>query len=315
MNTENDKVKNAANSPDSPWRPDDPTWMSERIAEWRKIQKRLAGATQHIPRSYWKHLKAYFFHGVTMPEPSQLHTYRHIEICRWWLHPEEASLTFFEFTTNAHLMRGNFWDFYSDMRSVLEPEGDATYGVMGGREQLLTLALNPCLDSDKEISISGGLTGRCCPAPVRLVPGCIGSTMREIRSYDDEPIGSKAGRDSAYIAHTPKLVLWDHMSAAMDKGEKALYGVESWNDIDEMPENMRIAAGHRKKRIDTSFDRTLMDVLTFFDRDKNNDSRQRPLTVQHVEYLLGRYERKDFSEPLLARWDRAKGLIKPGRAS
>ena len=313
MNTNRDEQMIRAADPDSLWQCEDPIWMAARTQEWKKIQKRLAGATEHVPRNYWKHLKAYFFYGVELPETNgrPMNVYR--EICRWWMCPSPDDLTIFKCRTNADAARREFSYLYNDLRSPIKQEGDAVYGVMGGREQLIKLALNPCLDGEKKIDIPNGLTGKCCADGSSIVLTCLTTTNNEIGNNLKQQPKSRTRLDYPYVAYHPTLVMWDHVSRAMEKEEWIFYCVKDPGIDGRANFKLVFPATDRKKRIDRLFNSTLKRVLTFFDRDEDNLSRQRPLTVAHVEYLLNRYESKDFSDPLLERWDRAKGLIKPGR--
>ena len=307
MNEDSRGSEDSNERAERPWHPDDAAWMERKKADWQKIQKRLAGASMYVRRSTWKHLKAYYFFGTPMPQPARPQDYTFQELCRWWLHPVESELTEFKFAMGLTSLRGDFRYLYGSLAAAIEPEGDAEYGVMGGRELLINRAINPCLDNAEHIDLPGGTDGRCCERPRFLVPMCLSSTQREIRSYDLQPIDPNKKRDHAYIAYSPDLVLWDHLSAAMGKGEEVLRALEM--EIDSSGKAVAHYKVNELSRMDRMFNETLMDVLTFFDRDEDNDSRQRPLTVQHVEYLLERYESGKFSDPLLHLWNRAKAML------
>ena len=54
----------------------------------------------------------------------------------------------------------------------------------------------------------------------------------------------------------------------------------------------------------------LADIIGFFDRPKDDQARLRPHTVEFVECLLSKYEKRDFTPRMLGFWDRAKKSIK-----
>ena len=284
------------------WRVDDPVWMAERREEWRRVTLRLAGC-RRIHRSYWKNLKAYFFYGTWLDflDGNGIHPLD-CEFCTWWLHPTGEGLGAFHtggYATNE--IFGEFMSFVRSLRKKIRKEGDPVYGVMGGREQLLALAINPALDFRDTIHSRGPRPVAACADPQRIFASCIGHAKSELRS-------------STYYAHRYGLVLWDHLSYAMDIDEQLIY--VSWiardketGKIFSISKSKRSILDSDRKRIDDRMSVALTSVLTFFDRDAADASRQRAQTVAYVEMLLDRYERRDFSDALLKHWDNAKQSI------
>jgi len=302
------------------WRVDDPTWMAERSDEWRKVQLRLAGCRM-IHRSYWKYLKQYFFYG----KPLNWTIGKDIEpivdeVCTWWLHPTGENLGAYDDQGYSRRdMLVQFDNLYFGLRDRIMQKGDAHYGAMGGAEQRIMLAMNPGFDYCKLVQSRRGIELPECAPPCMLFDRCMVDTASELRSYTNTPLLEKM-IDSAYFAHQPGLVLWDHISHSMGIDERLIYLFSVYfkkgtREVDWSNSSNRCELESAKPRLTNRLHNILTDILTFFDRPASDDSRLRPTTVAYVEMLLGRYEQRDFSDPLLKHWDQAKEKIPKIRKS
>ena len=321
MSIENRRVtsENSSSIIDS-WKPDDEKWMQSRREEWKKVQIRLSGATHQVPRSYWKHLKDYFFYGTPLVRVDKVPIDSYREICRWWLHPTGKNLGTFSVASCEDDIRKDFETFLGGLLSKIIREGDSEYGIMGVREQQIMLALNPGFNH-LDIWKFGVVEEKACFSPYNLQGRCIGSTNMELRSYATHPLKPRPYHDMQYFANNSNHVLWDHFSIAMERDPREIYSdmrvrknLDGTTSIDWSNSYDRGVLRTVKPVIDSEIAETLGSLFTFFDRPENDEARRRPQTVEHVEYLLQRYERKDFSDALLKRFHDAKVALKSAKS-
>ena len=292
----------------SPWRPEDPLWMKDRREEWNKVKVRLTGATFYLGREHWQKLKEYFFFGTPLARRPAQHE---IEFCLWWLHPTGLDMDALKFSNQCSMnsIRSSFLNFYGALKSVIIEEGDAVYGTMGGREQTIMRAINPGFNWREKVYLCPN-GGSACLLPYYMFNKCLVSTANELINH------------KSYFAFAPGHVLWNHLSFAMSIDPREIYlpyplsrNENCEKQIDWSSSSIRKQVQESKARVDRLSDGALSSVITFFDRPDRDSSRQRATTVQHVEYLLGHYERKEFSDALLARFDAAKRCIKRSKSS
>lgn len=278
------------------WRVQDEEWMQERRKSWRKVQQRLPGLKDEIHRNYWKHIKEYYFFGNPFPLVHKpFVSSAHRKFLELWLYPIDLvpGETIYEDEFDKYpSMRRVFSESYSGIRSAIADQGDAEYGAMNGREQLIMLDLNRGIDPENRIDFGSGKLHRSCSDPSIIISHCEVGTMDETRSFDIQPFKSEPGWDSRYVAFSTGIVLWDKVSEILDNNPYAIHP-------DGSPGNCG-----------DTFNLAINAILTFYDRDPDDESHSRLTTIEFVDRMLNQYKDRKFSENLLAYWDAASERIR-----
>ena len=263
--------------------------MARRKAEWRKVQPRLVAAAGFVPKRGHKSLKDYFFRGA---DPGGATHQISVEVLRWWLHPSSEALSVFHAGSDIPSTRNRFWSFCSALGGAVRGVGDADYGLMGGREQLIVRTMNPGLDYRALVPFASRAWPHvkevpACDRPWNISNYCLNSTAKELT----------LDRGAGYMAYEPGLVLWDHLSYALDRYPGRIYGIGK----DELVrEDVSETTWKSEER---AFENTLGALCRFFDLPVTADPRQRPSTVAFAEHLIARFEAGEFCDALQERWE------------
>lgn len=291
------------------WRIEDNNWTAQRKKEWEQIKKRVSALHD------WKHLLAvnerYFLAGdvdfssiipvnggMAHPDRWQLGEF----VLQVWFHPGEISVDSIHlgkgYAIGIEAQRENYFNNrIRDMREVIE-EGDAEYGLMNGREQIITEFLNPVTDYLQEYRFGENTTGAGCLVPERVFKICLTGTRLEIKNYTQDSSRKTSRRNTVYIEDLSRIVLWNHLDYAVEYHMDKIYRGPDERD-----------AALENEAVDSGINNCLTDLLSFFDRPKDDQARLRPHTVEFVEGLLSKYEKRDFTPRMLEFWDRAKKSI------
>ncbi len=96
--------------------------------------------------------------------------------------------------------------------------------------------------------------------------------------------------DARFIPYAPGQYLWDHLS----------YNMEHYSDKVFLVQSSRLTTEDMRWRLM----KLVAEILAF--EQRTDASRNRPSTIAMVESLIGKYERKEFSDAMLALWDETK---------
>lgn len=293
---------------ESYWHTDDKAWMRARKELWRTIKHNLdvLSSESDFKRADHKYHKELFLYGTVNPEvgmnewdtaPDDGYQYRGgkpflymLPIFQIWYHPEPSKLNLDELRNN-YLRYGdigshakNFFDYIGGCADPSEKVVPADYGMMGGREELCVHFFCPEPDCLKPISDLN--TGEERDAPLttyHLNNYCQDGTMRELY------------RDARFTPNEPGQYLWEHFSYALEHYASQMFTLP----------NSHMSYREQQQRLWLEI---IAEILRF---EKRTDrSRNRPSTIAMVERLIGMYERKEFSDAMLAMWDEAKRDIK-----
>lgn len=279
------------------WRVHDLDWMQDRKKSWRKVQQRLPGLKRTIHRNYWKHIKEFYFFGTPFPEshkPFVSSPYR--KFLELWLHPIDpipGEVIYKDEFEKYPSMRSVFSKSYMNIKSVIAEQGDAEYGAMNGREQLIMLDLQRGVDPERKIDFGSGNLYQACQ-PSIIFSHCKNGTLKETRSYDVQPYDTGPSWDSRYVAFNTGIALWDKVSGILDHNPYAIH-----------PEGVPSSPDH-------SFNQAINAILTFYNRDLDDESLNRKTTIDFVDKMLTQYGNREFSDNLLAFWDAASKRISNG---
>ena len=130
-----------------------------------------------------------------------------------------------------------------------------------------------------------------------------------------------------YIAHSPGLVLQDHMIEMMEELPNASYmstinpqNIKRLIPKQQVIEKKKLKALNAKGKytpppgIAHLIYKPFMEVLTFFDRDPTDPALNRPHTVKYVQNLLTSYENREFPKALMTLWDMAAKEVEDEKA-
>lgn len=213
------------------WKPDDKAWLKQRKAEWSFIVKRLD--RMHITKKrYYKYHKQLFFTGeFSITEEDRLHFAEPFDVYQLlfdlWYYPDVDELAYRqivdEFLSRPIMPEIKVKRFDFSRNNFMATTGgvvDSDYGFMGGREECLVNVFFPSYDFDEVIDIgSEGFASAALnlgPHPARL--------LRYV-SYGLLPL-LKYG-SSVYLRY-PGNYLWPHLDFALNKDEKRVVDVESY---------------------------------------------------------------------------------------
>ena len=288
------------------WHPHDKAWMARRKEEWRAVKASLdvlSASWEPFKRKYHKYHKELFFHGTLNGECFE-ELFRadslqgslvtgdkaflgDLPLFKIWYHPAPEALDLGalreEFLSygNRHLTYVDFMRYYwGNGAKACGRMYDPNYGMMGGREALWIRLCAPSLDycvKDRD-----GFT--------------LGVTPENAEYYGGHHTAIEICKDARFVAYAPGQYLWDHLSYAAEHYPHLLF-----------MQTVSLAKGPvLKERIGArdTFLAVLAEGLSFPDR--TDASIRRPTTIALVERLLKGYERKEFSDGLLALWDEAK---------
>ena len=279
------------------WKTRDPIWLDKRLISWSTIQARLPCLKRAFHRKSWMHIKSYYVYGTPLLDQS-ISGINAIDrkLLELWLHPNPpmpGEVTYDKSVGSIVDLREQFRKMYNDIYSWLAPQGDAEYGVMGGRERNIMLDLNRGADQNILLDFGSGEMYPCCSSPFSVIETCLGDTRLELRSYIEEPFCSDNDFDNKYIANRRGLVLWDLASEMM------------MVDPDWLPR------GYRSAREPLVF-KTMETIIRYFDRPLDDESRVRKETAEFAEKLLSKFESREFSPLLMSYWDKTKESLKNG---
>jgi len=219
-----------------------------------------------------------------------------------WYHPrpELLDLDVLRVSWLEHCSLSGMWKQAQKLLFVTGKNGrrfDSKYGAMGGRERLIVELCCPGLDFNKQFFYPG-LEDKInpkflkqekdylqpCPRPKELVHRCLHDTCWELVN------------DKVYCPNTAGQYFWDHLSYALEKyPDETLGGEGPWGFPWVDNKNRRRAV--------------LMTIWCVLDFESRMDPvRNRPVTIEMVDRLIGRYERKEFSPTLMSLWEEAKGI-------
>lgn len=290
------------------WHPEDKQWMKERKELWKTIKYNLDLLSKSTPikRSYHKYHKELFFYGsineevwgewdfdidptdVPVHELSGLDAFwSMLPVFRIWYHPNPEVLDLdklreeFRRCGSLESARERYFREFDGAGAgggfgyAYYPE----YGMMGGREELVVRFLCPGLDYMQELPgvRRPEFTSKPCFIPLDTYWNCRGSTTIELY------------QDARFSPYTPGRYLWDHLSYALEHYQERIY---SHGGSEDLKEGLLIV---------------MAEILDFDAR--TDTSRNRPSTIDMVERLTTKYDRKDFSDVMLSLWDQAKADI------
>ena len=301
------------------WRIDDKVWVAERKKEWARVQTRLAGVTHSIHRKSWKHLKRYFMKG-DIEYPSYFYVNGIEDIRHWqvydiamqiWLYPIEPKVSDIKIPENYRLQFENGRkQFYQNFYPMLKLKNDINancYGVMGGREKQISQFLNPGLDFREPYEFSNMVTEGACVEPSAVYQSCMGSTLAETYNYAKEnQLLHNRLTPIRYLPYRLGIYFWDHLDYAL---EKYPLGIHDTRLIDNPERISEKRVGEGRLTSERYFQKLLVEMLTFFDRSPDDEALQRSTSVELIEGLVSRYERRDFTDAMLSKWDEAKASI------
>lgn len=294
------------------WFPENKEWMNARKELWKTIKYNLDLLSKSTPikRSYHKYHKELFFYGTINKEvwgdwdfdidPTDIPHHElsglypfwaMLPVFRIWYHPVPEALDLDklrnEFRRAGSLDSAReryFREFNGIGGGGLGASYLPDYGMMGGREALVVQFLCPGLDYKQELP---GIrrpehTSMPCSNPIDTYWECRGSTTIELC------------QDVRFRPYAPGQYLWDHLSYALEHYQDKIYTPTGNDDLKEG---------------------LLIVIAEILDFDSRTDpSRNRPSTIDMVERLTQKYERKEFGDVMLAHWDEAKQDIATLRA-
>ncbi len=303
------------------WHPGDKAWMAQRKAAWRQVKQSLDVISSNYPlikRKDHKHHKELFFFGTVNPgcaTPCPLTGKTRDASCtgaeafdyalplfRLWYHPEPDQLDFTavlsEYVRCATIrgLREKFFKnfFGAGVRSGRKMFSPAT-GMMNGREALCVRQLFPGLDYQTPAVVTGDpqIDNHSYQA-ASAFPSHVGQWAMHDTSLE-------LMMDARFVPYAPGQYLWDHLS----------YNMEHYPEEMLKPQSSRLTTEDMRWR----FMKLIAEILAF--EQRTDASRNRPSTIALVESLIGKYERKEFSDAMLALWDETKqnfsALQKEGR--
>ena len=300
---------------DTFWHPEDKAWMAQRKAAWRQVKQSLDVISSDYPllkRKNHKYHKELFFSGIVNPgcaspcpltlkvDELQLSVARltgskafdyALPLFKLWYHPEPDQLDFTAMLSD-YLQRGSMQSLREKFLDTFfgagcAPDGkmfSPATGMMNGREALCVQQLFPGLDY-QTLAVETGdpqldkLSRQSACAAPSLVDHWVGAhTFLELMM------------DARFVPYAPGQYLWDHLS----------YNMEHY------PDKVFLAGGSRLTTEDMRwrFMKLVAEILAF--EQRTDASRNRPSTIAMVESLIGKYERKEFSDPMLVLWDETK---------
>jgi len=318
---------------DTIWKVHDKQWMAQRKEEWKKVKYALNIMTEgndprYFKKKYHRYHQNLFFYGQKVMDGETLHMgsidgydryrdepyldkerflggrpfFRVLPFFEIWYHPKPELLNLDRIRTDwlAITSLWSLWKYAQRLLFVTGKNGkpfDPEYGAMGGREKLIVELCCPDVDYKKPFSRHGleeeVLLKKLeisedyfqpCPRPKELVHRCLHDTCWELVN------------DKVYCPNTAGQYFWDHLSYALEKyPDETLGGEGPWG----LP---WVDNKNRRRAI-------LMTIWCVLDFESRTDpARNRPVTIEMVDRLIGRYERKEFSPTLMSLWEEAKGI-------
>lgn len=288
---------------ESYWHPDDKNWMKERKEKWRDVKLSLdviSHGYTPLKRKYHKYHKELFFTGVVNDEVRNPYVVTQgtsgyvmfdsaLPLFEVWYHPEVEKLDLnrilLAYIKNSTMDRLREALFMNIFRTSCDPSlkmfSPAT-GMMNGREKHAVELVCPGFDFKEIVSATlnpNQSSGQSvCAHPRRLEHFLKRHTRLELLS------------DARFIPYAPGQYLWHHFSYAMEKYPEKIFDTSSTNKTyDELKNEILEIIAH---------------ILAF--EKRTDKSRHRPSTIAMVEYLIGQYEAKSFSDPMLKLWEEAK---------
>lgn len=260
------------------WKPDDKEWMAQRKEEWPKIVKSL-DAIGYIKRKHYKYHKDYFFKGPSSIDedlvPSKVFGGGRLIFKMWYLPVAtlEAYKNIFLACPSAGAQEALF-RFHS---SALNIE-DQTYGLMGGREELIIKAIYPSFNyDDVACCVRHGIPQREAHlAPVPLI--CLTYVLNAFLSMFLRPNKNP---------FSPGQYLVDHLDHCIDK-----------IDLDDSD-----LARKRERLINA------MHVIKYQSKHPKFQ-KDNMLIVEVANKLKSRFENRDFGATLMNYWDNIDELYK-----
>lgn len=294
------------------WKNHDKEWVTCRKNQWAQIVKRLQLVPDWISAPEIGNLKSYFISGEEAFTLNYYdgkrcvglnpHWYLREVVLQLWFYPGEIKnfdLKLSEgYAVQWNYHRKRLFDVFGTMHRNIKPS-DSDYGLMNGREGIVSLCLNPGVDYLNTHDFGNDTFGGSCLAPKDLFSICIGGTTYELTNFSKKNRYTTLNPNASYVRNTSGLVLWNHFDFAFGKYKEELFGIKP-NGSDRR---------ERLERFENRVDVLLGELLVFFDRPKDDEARQRKKTVEFVENLVTRYEKKEYSPALMERWDQAKKSI------
>ena len=273
----------------SAWRPDDKIWLEQRKPEWRKIQKHLKLFKIYFSGDYLKHHKELYFYGRIDPALEKKggggsFGYA-LPLFVFWYHPS-PSLAAFQELFNSQMTADPLETAreYLFQKFPAASDFDESYGMFGGREELMVQTLMPSFDPKEEKQFItkrlNKLTGEeveiiskfpLCLSPNLVARYCLNGIMAHIRGNKKNP-------------YSPGQYLWDHLCVLVGD----VTGKVSLERIRELA----------------------IKVITY----ESDDAfpRDNLVALSIAKRLKEKYDQRDFSEEMLTIWDEEK--VKLGAA-
>jgi len=294
------------------WQSSDPVWLESRVKEWNSyVLPRLKKNRINVD-SIELH-KEMFLYGTLLGERlfensafnyslNPFDNKRHdrnfskaLDTEAWpliliWFHPRadilEPSLKIFlEFI----LSNGIALEKLRREMNVFFSLPTVGYGAMNGNEEFAMNFLFPSLKRNEIFNFTDN-NGQVIKVNLGLgkmkVSGIAFDTQIEL-------IG-----DARFLPYKPRQFLWKHLSHIMVHEPDLFFPTK---DMDKRVQS-------DLKRTQRQFQSVIARIFDF--ENRTDASSKRPSTVAMVERLLSKYERKDFSEPMIELWDKTKKNIK-----
>ncbi len=287
------------------WKVADKTWMKERKEAWKGIKANLDVMSRNyelLKRSDHKYHKELFLYGTLNPDVlidpvlgGEVQIYQYyggvpflsmLPIFLIWYHPQVERLDLDQL--RRQVICGCAEEFFRDIGIGRIRASNRMYpsdeGLMGGREELCVRYI--CPESDCFSPIVEPQTGSEVMAPLNpfvTANQCQWGTMMELY------------QDARFTPYAPGHYLWPQFSYALEHFPDRVFHYAN-------------ARGNYEEQKRQEWLEIIAEILRF--EQRTDRSRNRPSTIAMVERLIGMYERKEFSDAMLAMWDEAKRDIK-----
>lgn len=276
---------------DSAWHPENKTWLATRKGEWRRIAANLGKLEGEFPRRGHGFHKELFFYGRL--DPVLFDSWQMaakgirspfggaLPLFEMWYHPEPSREVFeaiVERQTSAQSLR--------ESARVLFHYGVShfsdTYGMLGGREELVVAVLYPVLDYQEIRVMKDGSKFNLAPHPAECRRAWLSAIRVLLRDFPGNP-------------YAPGQYLWDHLS----------YNLEHYPD--EMADGYRQEPELRRAAMFADIREALRLILDFDVRA--NALRNDPQRVAVRQRALERLEAREFGPTLMRLWDEEKAVF------